>query len=147
MACLASTLMDLIDGDAAILGAEDAEDRLAGELINGRRIEADAAVADDDGADVFRFLADQSRVHAAHAPADGPHLLVLGDVIERLEVGDASFQVVSPFLGVEGAHQLVSDGGIVGGLAAVEIDGERDISFAGESVGVPLTQSVKPHHS
>src|SRR5690606_9371268 len=74
-------LADAVDGDAAVLGAEDAEHGAAGQGVDLLGLGGDAAVADDRRANLIGLLGDQPREFSAHAPPDGPDLFALIDAV------------------------------------------------------------------
>ena len=73
-------------------------------------------------------MANCKRVPAAHAPAHGPDAVAL-HILAALQIIEAGNQIAHALVLGQAAHQFVSGIGVVGDLAAIEIDGQRHVAF------------------
>jgi hypothetical protein len=133
--------VDVVRGDAAVKAAEVAQDGGV-DLAEGGFIGGQGTVVDDDGLQVGVGHGEQGGVASAHTPADGGDAMGV-DIGAMLEPGDGGSEVAHAAILGQAAHQLMRHVGIGGHLAAVEIDGEGDVAFAGEVLGLVFDPVVE----
>ena len=116
--------------DAAILGAEQPQDGCI-DFLQRVGVGGEMAVVDHRGGQGGFLQSDIERVASAHAPSDGADAVFLHVGLRR-EKFESGVKVAFGAVFGDSAHDFVRHVGSGRNFAAIEIDGERDVSLVGE---------------
>lgn len=136
-----SEFVDVLRGDSFVERAEVAEDGGVN-LLKGGGVGGERAVVDSNGAETGVGDCKLGCEASAHAPADGADAGGV-DGLEGFEVIGGGEEIAHTAVLGKSAHELVGGFRIVGGFAAIEIDGERYVSLAGEIGGLLLDPVIQ----
>lgn len=126
--------MHVLGSDALVECAEVAEDGSLNFFESGG-IGGERSVVDGDRAEAGIVDGEERGVGSAHAPAYGAEAMRVHG-FQGLEVIDGGDEIANAAVLRKSAHEFVGGFGIVGGFAAIEIDGEGDVSLISEVLGL-----------